>query len=258
MIGARLRGSLLTSKADYRQTSEKSWVRQAYYYDWSVQDEYTISSFVLINPYTADYSRENYVQSCGLQIGVSGGYDLEYYITVQYGSNIRAEGSWKNVNELQYVGYDWDDHGDSGNAYINYYVRRVDGQPLSRNDIENTLLFVNGYSVEYVPQSVQTTAIPSDWLDTTTQTYETATTVTRPAVYDDLVGTVPSLTPNIGGTPPSWFDQYNPMNKPWFIDILTSLADWFDMVTVVAGQMKIFWVFGGFVVIGLLLAWLLH
>ena len=92
---------------------------------------------------------------------------------MQYGGDIRAEGSWKNVNELQYVGYDWDDHGDSGKAYINYYVRRVDGQPLSRNDIENTLLFVNGYSVEYVTESVQTTAIPPEWLDTTTQTYQT-------------------------------------------------------------------------------------
>ena len=57
MIEAKLQG--LTSNADYRQTSEKSWVRQAYYYDWSTVDEYTISSFVQINPYTADYSREN-------------------------------------------------------------------------------------------------------------------------------------------------------------------------------------------------------
>lgn len=109
-----------------------------------------------------------------------------------------------------------------------------------------------------VVDPVQTTAIPPDWLDNTTQTYQTVTTVTKPADYDDLIGTVPVLTPDDGGSPPSWFDQFNPTNKPWFVDILSSLTDWTDVVTVIAGQMKIFWVFGGFVVIGLLLAWLLH
>ena len=168
----------LSASADYRQTSEKTWVRQAYYYDWSAQDTYTISSWVRISPYTDDYSRENYVQNCGLQIGISGGYELEYYVTVQYGSNIRAEGNWKSTNDLQYVGYDWDDHGDSGQAYINYYVRRVDGQPLAPNDIENTLLFVNGYSVEYVQESAGTTAIPQEWFTNTTQTMGTTPTIT--------------------------------------------------------------------------------
>lgn len=249
---------VLSASADYRQTSERTWVREAPYSDWTAVDAYTITNWVKITPYTQDYERENYVQNCGLQIGVSGGYELEYYVTLQYGSDTISEGNWKSTKELQYVGYDWDNHGNTGNAYVNYYVRRVDGQPLSKSDIENTVLFVNGYSVEYVQESAGTTAIPPEWFDNTTQTYETVTTVSVPAEYDDLVGTIPSLDSDIGGTPPSWFEQYNPINYPWFIDVLVSFQDWFDMVTLVAGQMKIFWVFGGFVIVGLLLAWLLH
>lgn len=188
MTVVKSRDLLLTSKADYRQTSEKSWVRQAPYYDWSAVDSYTITNWVQITPYTQDYERENYVQNCGLQISISGGHELEYYVTVQYGSNIRAEGNWKSTNELQYVGFDWDNHGDSGNAYINYYVRRVDGQPLSNNDIENTVLFVNGYSVEYVQESAGTTAIPQEWINNTTQTIGSQATVTTAVTtYDPAV-----------------------------------------------------------------------
>ena len=175
---AKSRDSILTSRADYRQTSQKTWTREAEYSDWTAVDSYTITNWVQITPYTQDYERENFVQNCGLQIGISGGHELEYYVTVQYGANTVAEGNWKSTSELQYVGYDWDNHDVSGNAYINYYVRRVDGQPLSRNDIENTLLFVNGYSVEYVQESAGTTAIPQEWINNTTQTISSQSTVT--------------------------------------------------------------------------------
>lgn len=257
MTGARLQGSTLQSKA-YTQTYDKVWSKDISggSYLWSVVDDYTLK-YTFFGVYGREDSRNNSVSAVGIQTSCIGGYELKYYIKTSLYTSGVSESAWSSTNDLIYCGYNWNDHTSSLEYVIEFYVSRVDGEMLVPNRMKQTSFFVYGFSEEEI-QEGGTTAIPPDWLDTTTQTYETATTVTRPAEYDDLVGTVPVLAPDVGGTPPSWFDQYNPINKPWFIDILSSLTDWFDMVTVVAGQMKIFWVFGGFVVIGLLLAWLLH
>lgn len=259
MIEGKSRVSLLTSKAASYISNDKIWnkneISSAY---WTQYDQYTLQySTFRISPKENGYN--NTITACGLSVSVTGGAELEYYVQVVYSPYVKMESSWKSVNELQYLTWDWDNHTRSDYCYIYYYVRRVDGEPLSRSSLYPSSVFAYGFNdVPFDIEVTQTTAIPSDWLDNTTQTYQTATTATRPAAYDDLVGTVPALTPDVGGTPPSWFEQYNPMEQPWFVDIIASLADFTDIVTSVADQMKIFWVFGGFVITGLLLAWLLH
>lgn len=257
MIGARLRGSTLTSEASY-VTNEKTWsVNDITPLSWSQNDEYTVQySGLSISP--TENSYDNYIAAVGLSISVSGGADLEYYVQLIQGNSVIMESSWKSVNELQFVSWDWDSHSYSSACTVSYYVRRADEEPLNKSSLYMSSVFAYGFNDVPFEYPTQTTAIPPEWLDTTTQTYETATTATRPAAYDDLVGTVPALTPDVGGTPPAWFAQYNPMEQPWFVDIISSLADFTSIVIIISNQMKIFWVFGGFVITGLLLAWLLH
>lgn len=253
---AKLRGSTLTSNASY-VTNYKVWgVSDISPLDWSQNDQYTVQYSGLSISGSED-NFYNYITSCGLSVSASGGVELEYYLQVVSGSSVFLESSWKSVNELQYFTWDWGNHSLSS-CYVSFYVRRVDQEPLPKSSLYMSSVFAYGFNDVDFEFPTQTTAIPPEWLDTTTQTYQTATTATRPAEYDDLVGTVPVLTPDVGGTPPSWFEQYNPMEQPWFVDIIASLADFTDIVTSVASQMQIFWVFAGFVIIGLLLAWLLH
>lgn len=257
MIGARLQGSTLQSKA-YTQTFDKVWSKNipGGSSQWSIVDDYTLK-YTFYGVYGRDNEFNNSVSAVGIQTGTRGGYELKYYIKTSLYTTGVSESSWTPVTSLIYSGYNFNNHTTANEYVIEFYVSRVDGEMLPRGIMTQTSFFVYGFS-EVEIQEGGTTAIPPDWLDTTTQTYQTVTTVTLPAEYDDLVGTVPVLTPDVGGTPPSWFDQYNPTNKPWFIDIISSLADFTDIVTIVSGDMEIFWVFGGFVIIGLFLAWLLH
>lgn len=259
MIEARLQGSILQSNAASYVTNEKTWgddnIRPS---DWYQVDNYTVRFSLSIPPNENGYN--NFITACGMSVSYSGGAELEYYVKLNYGSvGTYIESSWKSVNELQHIVWDWRGHSYNNNCTIQFYVRKVDQSTISLGSFRRAGAFVYGYNdVPLDIQVTQTTAIPSDWFDNTTQTYQTVTTVSRPSEYDDLVGTVPALTPDIGGTPPSWFEQFNPMEQPWFVDIISSLADFTDIVTSVASQMQIFWVFGGFVITGLLLAWLLH
>lgn len=254
MTVAKSRGSLLQSNA-IEVTNGKQWQTNNPV-SWNQGDSKTIYALWTINGYESDTI--TYLQNIGVNISMSGGHELEYYIQYEIGSNNYVETDWQTTRKPVDVAYRWDESSTYG-IYVYVYVRRVDGEDFNYYDPETSRLFANGIRIsEQEIEIQQTTAIPPEWLDTTTQTYETATTATRPAAYDDLVGTVPALSPDVGGTPPAWFEQYNPMEQPWFVDIITSLADWFDMVTVISGQMKIFWVFGGFIITGLLLAWLLH
>lgn len=257
MTVARLQGSTLQSSA-YTQTFDKVWSKNipGGSSQWSIVDNYTLK-YTFWGVKGRDNGLNNSVSAVGIQTSCQGGYDLKYYIKTSLYTTGVSESSWTPSTELIYSGYNWNNHTSSDEYVIEFYVSRVDGDMLPRGIMYQTSFFVYGFTEQEV-QEGGTTAIPSDWLDTTTQTYQTATTATRPAAYDDLVGTVPALTPDVGGTPPSWFEQYNPMEQPWFVDIIASLADFTDIVTSVAAQMQIFWVFGGFVITGLLLAWLLH
>ena len=257
MTAAKLQGSTLTSEASY-VTNEKTWsVNDITPLSWSQNDEYTVQySGLSISPNENGY--DNYIAAVGLSISVSGGADLEYYLQLIQGNSVILESSWKSVNELQFVSWDWDSHSYSSACTVSFYVRRADEEPLNKSSLYMSSVFAYGFNDVPFEYPTQTTAIPPEWLDTTTQTYETATTATKPVAYDDLVGTVPVLSPDVGGTPPAWFEQFNPMDQDWFVDIISGLADWFNVVNTIANQIPIFWVFGGFVITGLLLAWLLH
>lgn len=252
-----MQGLILSSNASY-VTNEKTWsVNDITPLSWSQNDQYTVQySGLSISANENGY--DNYISACGLSLSVSGGFELEYYVQLIQGNSVIMESSWKSVTELQFLSWDWNDHYYLGACTVAYYVRRVDLEPLNKSSLYMSSVFAYGFNDVPFEYPTQTTAIPPEWLDTTTQTYQTATTVTRPAAYDDLVGTVPALTPDVGGTPPTWFEQFNPMEQDWFVDVISGLADWFNVVNNIANQIPIFWVLGGFVITGLLLAWLLH
>lgn len=257
MTGARLRGSILLSSA-YTQTYDRVWSKSlpSGSSQWSIVDDYTLK-YTFWGVYGRENGLDNTVSAVGIQTSYQGGVELKYYIKTSQASTGISESSWTPSEQLIYTGWNWNNHTSSSEYIIEFYVSRVDGDQIVRGRMYQTSFFVYGFTEQEV-QEGGTTAIPPDWLDTTTQTYQTATTATRPAAYDDIVGTVPVLTPDVGGTPPSWFEQFNPMEQPWFVDIISSLADFTSIVIIIAEQMKIYWVFGGFVITGLLLAWLLH
>lgn len=254
MTVAKLQDSILQSSA-IEVTNGKQWQTNNPV-SWNQGDSKTIYALWTINGYEADTI--TYLQNIGLNISVSGGHELEYYVQYEIGSNNYVETDWQSASTPVNVAYRWDESSTYG-IYVYVYVRRVDGEDLYYYDPETSRLFANGIRIsEQEIEIQQTTAIPPEWLNNTTQTYQTATTVTRPVAYDDLVGTVPALSPDVGGTPPAWFEQFNPMEQDWFVDIISGLADWFNVVNTISNQIPIFWVFGGFFIIGLLLAWLLH
>ena len=251
---ARLQGSVLTSNA---ATITNSYTVNYPNVTISRVDDYTCSASLR---YTNDNSYSVDIDYFGVNTSYSRAivdqFRLQYawWYTINGGTR-QNDTVWTDCANISYTSIHLEPneqltilcwfHGES-------QTYNLDRTKFGKTELFFHLTYREDVSIE------QTTAIPPEWFDNTTQTYQTVTTVSIPVEYDDLVGTIPPLKPDIGGTPPNWFEQYNPLDYPWFIDVLVSFQDWFDMVTLVAGQMKIFWVFGGFVIIGLLLAWLLH
>lgn len=255
MTVARLRGSTLTSNASY-QSVDYTWSNSNISISSIAQDDiYTCHVVLTLN--TPVSENRYYLEYANIITSVSGGSDLEYYIKHRYSGTTLVESDWQPVGTPIYLPTNLSNY--DGATSLLFYVRRVDSQPLRKDDISNiTGVYAKGFYNNEIVYPTQTTAIPPDWLDNTTQTYQTVTTVTRPTDYDNLIGTVPSLAPDVGGTPPHWFEQFNPLKQDWFLDIITSLDGFSDIVATISAYMKIFWVFGGFVITGLLLAWLLH
>ena len=252
MIGERLQGLPLQSNAT--DTYEQVAYRDLTY--WRIGSQYTVetnekvSTRITLNPPTESTI---HITSVCFNGTTTNGDELEYFARVyNYNSDYVVSESewlpantWCNVFEISYP------VGGSPSGTLEIWVRRKDGGILTPSSMDRTLVTMRNYYTYEIPYQTY----PADWFATTTQVPQTVTTVTCPAEYDDLVGTVPVLTPDVGGTPPEWFDQYNPIDKPWFIDILSSLADFTDVVTNISADMQIFWVFAGFVITGLLLAW---
>lgn len=185
--------------------------------------------------------------------------ELEFSVVVyRYGtSTVQFESDWYPTNTRVAIAAEWVAGGGGRENTYRVYVRRSDGSELNRLSMNPSVIYVYGNRTRNIVEQTQQT-LPSNWFSTTTQAVPTYTTVTKPSAYDDLVGTVPALAPDVGGSPPSWFQQFNPMEQDWFVDVISSLADWFNIVNSIATQIPIFWVLGGFVITGLLVAWLLH
>lgn len=262
MTVARSRGSLLTSKAVDVIYSTDWDVYTITGTGWTQDDAYTLSAtFTPSYPSNTSTFIPYYYIGCNVGSMNPTDYPIQACLEIKYGSSVRYNSGWQDPasDKIRNVKMQM---AANVRVYCKIYVRYLDTtETISSAGVTDHTFNVYTQTKGEYGESASTTTVtylPPSWLETTTQTYQTATTVTRPSAYDDLVGTVPALTPDVGGTPPAWFEQFNPMEQDWFIDIISGLADWFNVVNTIANQIPIFWVFGGFVITGLLLAWLLH
>lgn len=263
MIGAKSRGSALTSKADYQVFENDVWRDyRPIGSQFSQLDNYTIycqfSFEAWANPpFTG--GNMNAVQFNGSTTNPLQHQELEFSVVVyRYGtSTIQFESDWYPTNSRVAIAAEWVPGGGGRVNTYRVYVRRADGSELNRLSMNPSVVYVFGNRTRVISEQTQQT-LPSNWFGTTTEAVPTYTTATKPAEYDSLVGTVPALAPGVGGDPPSWFDRFNPINKDWFIDVLSSLDGFFDVVSIIASRFQFVWVIAGFVIVGCLLAWLLH
>lgn len=189
MTVARSRGALLLSNA-VEITNGKQWQTNNPV-SWNQGDSKTIYALWTISGYESDTI--TYLQNIGLNITVSGGHELEYYIQYEIGSNNYVETDWQSVRTPVNVAYRWDESSTYG-IYVYVYVRRVDGEDLYYYDPETSRLFANGIRVTEQEISIeQTTALPPEWIENTTQTIGTQPTITtavstyNPAVVSEAL-----------------------------------------------------------------------
>lgn len=254
----------LSASADYSEFYDYSWSYRAVGSQFYIEDNSTVYVRFSIGS-TAEGS------SWGTQIFkeiiFSGSttntlqeQELLYSVQVlEYNTeNVRYESDWIPVNTRIPI---YALNQPQGSARLNsyrIYIRRRDGGVLTPSSMRPCVVTVYGNIYQNITQQT----IPADWFETTTQTVPTvATTTIIPDGYNNSVGTVPQLSPDSLSDPPSWFAPFNPLDYQynyWFVDLITSGADFATYYLRIAADLKFIWVFAGFVIIGCLLAWLLH
>lgn len=251
----------LSANADYQQLTDFTWSYRAQSSSFSVVDNYTVSLRFSIGP-TSEGSvwgtqRFKELVFSGSTTNTLQQQELLYSVQVlEYNTeNVRYESDWISVNtRIPIYALDQTQGGQRLNSY-RVYVRRKDGGVLTPSSMRPSVVTVYGGVYQLIPQET----LPAEWLETTTYVPRTVatTTVVNP-YYDDIVGTTPDLQPEIGGDAPEWFEQYDPNEQAWFIDVLDSGTDFITYYIRIALDLKFIWVFAGFVIVGCLLAWLLH
>ena len=181
MIGAKLQGSTLTSKADYQNTTEWTYTRVGLLSSsWTQEDNYTISYRfgATIDVYPLVWKYTTFAPS------TSPNYDLEWALVTYKSDNanvVATESAWYPVNTN--INFASPVTSDGYTLRAKIYVRRTldengNRPQLSRSSINNcALMFVGN-----LYQTVEEQTLPADWFATTTQTnlFIPLVTVTTP------------------------------------------------------------------------------
>lgn len=199
LSGARLAVGSLTSKADYYISSSYNInTRISTANQWSVVDNYTIRASSAGGqdvPFNYEYlSWDNVCFS-----GDSGNnYKLEYYVEVyEYNTNNKLfESGWTpNNTPVRVVSRTWGGTGTSKRQRVLIYVRRNEfNDQGERRWLVPSDMSPCGFAQNFIGYSMVTQeTLPSEWLETTTQSVvdplETYTTIVNGSDvpdYDDL------------------------------------------------------------------------
>lgn len=223
----------LQSKADYYQPYEDqqlNWISTPQ--QWSQYDNYTIirrfntQSFVSGSTgQIAYYSVPDVVLSCA----TTNSYELEYAIIVyNYRNEKFFESDWYDNNTFincTLTDFRWNGYSESANTQNitwiwEIWVRRKDGNTLSRQD----MLPCSFALTRYFNQTVkETTALPQNWFETTTQSIPTYTTQTTMVTTVDYESFLTTLTVPVDIRPAiAQFDQI--INDLWSLHYIPFLV----------------------------------
>lgn len=187
----------LTTNADYNQSYQDidgSWISTSQ--QWDQYDNKTV-----IRRYNQYKSSIGYfsVEKCLLSCTTNLNYDLEYSVIVYTWDNVKwSESAWYDNNTPIYqslTSTQWNNSDNPNNtANIAWkweiWVRRKDGGDLSRQDFQPCMFSVYRTFRQIIEQ---TTALPQNWLETTTQsipTYTTQTTMVTTVDYESYLSTL--------------------------------------------------------------------
>lgn len=224
MIGARLQDSTLTSKADYSQYFTVPVTISKIGSQWSIENNTLLSARFFLNPPSSTSPYINWRTYEMSYIGTTHNNDqLEYGVIVyRYGTNtILTETDFYDSGTTIPIYGEADVRGSSAPACTyEVYIRRKDGGILTPSDMEqSTVSFmqIRNYEVVY------TTAIPQNWLETTTQSIPTYTTQTTMVTTVDYESFLTTLTVPVDIRPAiAQFDQI--INDLWSLHYIPFLV----------------------------------